>query len=81
MNSIVRCEKGESWRECIGRLPGEDGVENSDDEEARRLDRRRYGGLRAAASYIDSLLRLVPQWLTAVISAFGTAITDAFPFS
>lgn len=41
MKSIVRRDSGESWREYIRRLAEEEGVEDPDDEDARRMDRRR----------------------------------------
>jgi len=41
MKSIVRRESGESWREYVRRLAEEEGAEDPDDEDARRMDRRR----------------------------------------
>ena len=41
MKSIVRRESGEDWRAYVKRLAVEEGEENPDDDDARRLDRKR----------------------------------------
>jgi len=43
MKSIVRRDSGEDWKEYVGRLAKEAGLENLTDEELRRFDRKRKG--------------------------------------
>lgn len=41
MKAIVRKETGEDWKEYVKRLMAEEGIENPNDEEIRRFDRKR----------------------------------------
>lgn len=43
MKSIVRKDSGEDWKEYVGRLAKEAGLENPTAEELRRFDRKRKG--------------------------------------
>ena len=43
MKSIVRKDSGEGWKEYVGRLAKEAGLENRTDEELRRFDKKRKG--------------------------------------
>ena len=41
MKSIVRRDTGEGWREFVGRLAAEAGVEIEDEKDLRRFDKKR----------------------------------------
>src|SRR5208337_2597165 len=43
MKSIVRKDTGEDWKEYVGRLAQEAGLENLTDEELRKFDKKRKG--------------------------------------
>jgi IS5 family transposase len=43
MKSIVRKDTGEDWKEYVGRLAQEAGLENPTDEELRKFDKKRKG--------------------------------------